>query len=114
MEPWHRGADDQAQRMTPGTSVPVPRHLPRNLRHNANRARPSTGKHTPRLGHTVPRARERRWPLTERGASETHYKTTHASSRGLVVGGIATSLRVPPVVRFGRRERRGGEQGTQL
>ena len=33
------------------------------LRHNANRARPSTGKHTPRLGHTVPRARERGWPL---------------------------------------------------
>ena len=36
----------------------------RNLRHNANRrARPSTGKHTPRLGHTVPRARERGWLL---------------------------------------------------
>ena len=27
--------------------------------------------------------------------------TTHASSRGLAVGGIATSLRVPPVVRSG-------------
>ena len=26
-------------------------------------AEPSTGKHTPRLGHTVPRARERGWPL---------------------------------------------------
>ena len=35
----------------------------RTLRHNANRARPSTGKHTPRLGHTVPRARERGWLL---------------------------------------------------
>ena len=52
--------------------------------------------------------------LPERGASETHYRTTHASSRGLAVGGIATSLRVPPVVRFGRLGRRGGEQGTRL
>jgi len=33
---------------------------------------------------------------------------------GLAVGGIATSLRVPPVVRLGRLERRGGEQGTRL
>ena len=38
-------------------------------------------------------------------------KTTHTSSRGLVVGGTATSLRVPPVVRLGRLERRGGRAG---
>ena len=76
--PWHRGADDQAQRMTPGkrsrasTTAAGRRAAPnhggraaaaRTLRHNANRARPSTGKHTPRLGHTVPRARERGWLL---------------------------------------------------
>ena len=41
---------------------------PRTLRHNANRARPSTGKHTPRLGHTVPRARERGWLLAREGS----------------------------------------------
>ena len=29
----------------------------------ANRARPSTSKHTPRLGHSVPGARERGWLL---------------------------------------------------
>ena len=40
----------------------------RNLRYNANRARPSTGKHTPRLGHTVPRARERGWLLAREGS----------------------------------------------
>ena len=40
----------------------------RTLRHNANRARPSTGKHTPRLGHTVPRARERGWLLAREGS----------------------------------------------
>ena len=76
--PWHRGADDQAQRMTPGKRSrastiaagrrAAPSHggraaAARNLRYNANRARPSTGKHTPRLGHTAPRARERGWLL---------------------------------------------------
>ena len=40
----------------------------RNLRYNANRARPSTGKHTPRLGHSVPRARERGWLLAREGS----------------------------------------------
>ena len=66
-----RGADDQAQRMTPGkrsrasTTAAGRRAAPSHggraaavdnatLRHNANRARPSTGKHTPRLGHSVP------------------------------------------------------------
>ena len=54
--PWHRGADDQAQRMTPGKSSrastiaagrrAAPNHggraaAARTLRHNANRARPS-------------------------------------------------------------------------
>ena len=81
--PWHRGADDQAQRMTPGkrsrasTTAAGRRAAPshggraaaaRTLRHNANRARPSTGKHTPRLGHTVPRARERGWLLAREGS----------------------------------------------
>ena len=66
--PWHRGADDQAQRMTPGKRSrastiaagrrAAPNHggraaAARNLRYNANRARPSTGKHTPRLGHSA-------------------------------------------------------------
>jgi hypothetical protein len=40
--------------------------------------------------------------LSNKSESGSHHKTTHASSRGLVVGGIATSLRVPPVVRLGR------------
>ena len=81
--PWHRGADDQAQRMTPGKRSrastiaagrrAAPSHggraaAARNLRHNANRARPSTGKHTPRLGHSVPRARERGWLLAREGS----------------------------------------------
>ena len=79
----HRGADDQAQRMTPGkrsrasTTAAGRRAAPnhggraaaaRNLRHNANRARPSTGKHTPRLGHSVPGARERGWLLAREGS----------------------------------------------
>ena len=81
--PWHRGADDQAQRMTPGKRSrastiaagrrAAPSHggraaAARTFRHNANRARPSSGKHTPRLGHTAPRARERGWLLAREGS----------------------------------------------
>ena len=48
------------------------------------------------------------------GVFSEFFHPVHTSSRGLVVGGIATSLRVPPVVRLGRLGRRGGEQGTRL
>ena len=41
-------------------------------------------------------AKRERLALSRRGASETHHMTTHTSSRGLAVGGMATSLRVPP------------------
>ena len=58
----------------------------RNLRHNANRARPSTGKHTPRLGHTAPRARprERGWLLAReesfRDPLQDHAGTHHPAA----------------------------------
>ena len=58
-------------------------------------------KHTPRLNHSVRGQGRGVGSKPERGASETHYMTTHTSSRGLAVGGIATSLRVPPVVHSG-------------
>jgi len=116
--PWHRGADDQAQRMTPGkrsrasTTAAGRRAAPnhggraaaaRNLRHNANRARPSNGKHTPRLGHSVPGARERGWLLArEESFRDPLQDHAHIIPRP---GGRrdcnGTSLRVPPVVRSG-------------
>ena len=50
------------------TMAGAPRPRATFVRYNANRARPSTGKHTPRLGHSVPRARERGWLLAREGS----------------------------------------------
>ena len=127
--PWHRGADDQAQRMTPGkrsrasTTAAGRRAAPnhggraaaaRNLRHNANRARPSTGKHTPRLGHTVPRARERGWPLAREGSFRDPLQD-HARIIPRPGGRRDCNQSSRAACRsLGRLGRRGGEQGTRL
>ena len=127
--PWHRGADDQAQRMTPGKRSrastiaagrrAAPNHggraaAARNLRHNANRARPSTGKHTPRLGHTVPRARERGWPLAREGSfRDPLHDHAHIIPRPGGRRDCNQSSRAA-CRSLGRLGRRGGEQGTQL
>ena len=127
--PWHRGADDQAQRMTPGkrsrasTTAAGRRAAPnhggraaaaRNLRHNANRARPSTGKHTPRLGHSVPRARERGW-LLAREESFRDPLQDHARIIPRPGGRRDCNQSSRAACRsLGRLGRRGGEQGTQL
>ena len=127
--PWHRGADDQAQRMTPGKRSrastiaagrrAAPNHggraaAARNLRYNANRARPSTGKHTPRLGHTVPRARERGWPL----ALEESFRDPLRDHARIIPrpGGRRDCNQSSRAAcrSLGRLGRRGGEQGTQL
>ena len=127
--PWHRGADDQAQRMTPGKRSrastiaagrrAAPNHggraaAARNLRHNANRARPSTGKHTPRLGHSVPRARERGW-LLAREESFRDPLQDHARIIPRPGGRRDCNQSSRAACRsLGRLGRRGGEQGTQL
>ena len=127
--PWHRGADDQAQRMTPGKRSrastiaagrrAAPNHggraaAARNPRHNANRARPSTGKHTPRLGHTVPRARERGWPRAREGSfRDPLHDHAHIIPRPGGRRDCNQSSRAA-CRSLGRLGRRGGEQGTQL
>jgi len=127
--PWHRGADDQAQRMTPGKRSrastiaagrrAAPNHggraaAARNPRHNANRARPSTGKHTPRLGHSVPRARERGW-LLAREESFRDPLQDHARIIPRPGGRRDCNQSSRAACRsLGRLGRRGGEQGTQL
>ena len=127
--PWHRGADDQAQRMTPGKRSrastiaagrrAAPNHggraaAARNLRHNANRARPSTGKHTPRLGHSVPGARERGW-LLAREESFRDPLQDHARIIPRPGGRRDCNQSSRAACRsLGRLGRRGGEQGTQL
>ena len=127
--PWHRGADDQAQRMTPGKRSrastiaagrrAAPNHggraaAARNLRHNANRARPSTGKHTPRLGHTVPRARERGWLLArEESFRDPLHDHAHIIPRPGGRRDCNQSSRAA-CRSLGRLGRRGGEQGTRL
>ena len=127
--PWHRGADDQAQRMTPGkrsrasTTAAGRRAAPshggraaaaRNLRYNANRARPSTGKHTPRLGHSVPRARERGWLLAREGSFRDPLHD-HARIIPRPGGRRDCNQSSRAACRsLGRLGRRGGEQGTQL
>ena len=127
--PWHRGADDQAQRMTPGkrsrasTTAAGRRAAPshggraaaaRNLRHNANRARPSTGKHTPRLGHSVPRARERGWLLAREGSfRDPLHDHAHIIPRPGGRRDCNQSSRAA-CRSLGRLGRRGGEQGTRL
>ena len=134
--PWHRGADDQAQRMTPGkrsrasTTAAGRRAAPnhggcaaaaRNLRHNANRARPSTGKHMPRLGHSVPGARERGW-LLARGESFRARRAIHRDplqDHARIIprpGGRRDCNQSSRAAcrSLGRLGRRGGEQGTRL
>ena len=127
--PWHRGADDQAQRTTPGKRSrastiaagrrAAPNHggraaAARNLRHNANRARPSTGKHTPRLGHSVPGARERGW-LLAREESFRDPLQDHARIIPRPGGRRDCNQSSRAACRsLGRLGRRGGEQGTRL
>ena len=86
----------------------------RTLRHNANRARPSTGKHTPRLGHTAPRARERGW-LLAREESFRDPLQDHARIIPRPGGRRDCNQSSRAACRsLGRLGRRGGEQGTQL
>ena len=119
----------QAQRMTPGkrsrasTTAAGRRAAPnhggraaaaRNLRHNANRARPSTGKHTPRLGRGVPRARERGWLLAREGSFRDPLHD-HARIIPRPGGRRDCNQSSRAACRsLGRLGRRGGEQGTQL
>ena len=86
----------------------------RNLRHNANRARPSTGKHTPRLGHSVPGARERGW-LLAREESFRDPLQDHARIIPRPGGRRDCNQSSRAACRsLGRLGRRGGEQGTRL
>ena len=86
----------------------------RNPRHNANRARPSTGKHTPRLGHSVPRARERGW-LLAREESFRDPLQDHARIIPRPGGRRDCNQSSRAACRsLGRLGRRGGEQGTRL
>ena len=79
-----------------------------------NRARPSTGKHTPRLGHTVPGARERGWLLAREGSFRDPLQD-HARIIPRPGGRRDCNQSSRAACRsLGRLGRRGGEQGTRL
>ena len=115
--PWHRGADDQAQRTTPGKrsrastfaagrraapSHGQPRAAVDRQAHASTRTHCSEGK-----GEGLAPS-----PRGELPRPTTRPRTHHpAASRS---AGLQPVFRVPPVVRFGRLGRRGGEQGTRL